>query len=113
MFKGRLVIEAAEATSDSVRGWICDPLDSMFERSLPDISRSNGWAENIMMTPPVPSSLTKKGPGFRFLCSCPQVVQPTQERAAGRERLLIYQRQEFCLLMLDPDETLSVIRNSA
>src|SRR5260370_5513585 len=73
MLQGRLSIEAEEANSDSARGWICDPRNSMCERSLPNISGPNGCTENTM-TPPVPPSLTKKGLGFMFLCCCPQVV---------------------------------------
>jgi len=71
----------------------------MVERSLPDISWLNGCTEN-MMAPPVPLGLAKKVSGFRFLCSCPQVV-PFRTNGIVDGRLA---REGIHLLMVDLPE---------
>src|SRR5260370_28936908 len=73
LLQGRLAIDAAEGISDPKRGWICDLFDSMIERGLPNLSRTNNCAENLTGQPPR-TGPTKKVTGFRFLCCCQQVV---------------------------------------
>ena len=99
VLQGKLTIAAAEEISDPQRAWICDLFDSMVETSLPDIYRSDGCTEN-MTALPVPPSPAKKVSGFRFLCSCPQVV-PFRTNGIVDGRLA---REGIHLLMVDLPE---------
>ena len=38
MLQGKLAIDASEEIAGPQRGWFCDPVNSMFERSLPNIA---------------------------------------------------------------------------
>ena len=97
--QGRLAIETAEVISDPERGWIPDLLDSVFDRSLPHISRPDGRMENTRASPVFAAS-TLEAPGFRFLCCCPRVV-PFRANEIGNGRLA---PQDICLLMFDLGE---------
>jgi hypothetical protein len=100
VLQGRLAIETAEVISDSERGRIPDLLDSMFDRSLPHISRPDGWVENTRASPVFAAS-TLVVSGFRFLCCCPRVVQfRSKEISGGR-----LAREDICLRMSDLAES--------
>lgn len=99
MLQGRLALEEVGVVSDSERGWICDPLDPMLVRSLPDISRSNGWMESVMASRASVGSIQESS-GFRFLCCCPRVV-PFRTDGIANGQLA---RGVICLQMADlPD----------
>lgn len=99
VMQGRLAMAAAEEISDPQRGWICDLFDSIVERRMPDTLRPNGCTEN-MIALPVPPGPAKKVSGFRFLCSCPQVV-PFRTNGILDGRLV---REGIQLLMVDLPE---------
>ena len=99
MLKGRLAIETEERISDPERGRIFDPLDSMFDVSLPHILQSDGWPEDTGVSP-VSRAPTLEAPGFRFLCCCPRAVSfRTKERCRGS-----FGQEGICLLMSNPCE---------
>ena len=101
MSQGRLAIEATGAILDLERGWICDPLNPMFGRSLPGISQPNGRMESMMALPPSVGSI-EQASEVRFLCFCPRVVPFTTNRiASGR-----FAQEGICLLMTDSPELL-------
>src|SRR5260370_39687285 len=81
---GRLAIEAVGVISDSERRWICNPLDPMLVRSMPDISRSNGWMDSAMASAASVGSI-QEASGFRFLCCCPRVVPFRTNGIASRK----------------------------
>ena len=99
VLQGRLAIATAEVISDSERGRIPDLLDSMFDRSLPHISRPDSCMENTRASPVFAAS-TLVVSGFRFLCCCPRVVPfRTKEISGGR-----LAREDICLRMSDVAE---------
>ena len=96
MLQGRLAIETAKAVSYPERSRIPDLLDSMFDRSLPHISRAGGWMENTWASYVFAAS-TLVVSNFRFFCCCPRVVPfKTKEISGGR-----LAREDICLRMSD------------
>jgi hypothetical protein len=100
VLQGGLAIEVAQEISDPQRGWICDLFDSMIEKGLPNLSRTDNCTENLTghlaRTRP-----TKKVSGLRFLCCCPQLV-PFRTNGIGCRRLA---PEDSCLLMSDLAES--------
>ena len=96
VLQGRFAIETAEVSSDPERGRIPDLLDSMFDRTLPHISRPDGRMENTKASLVFAAS-TLVVPGFRFLCCCPRVA-PFRSNEISGGRLA---REVICLRMSD------------
>jgi len=96
VLQGRLAIEVAQEISHPQRGWMCDLFDSMIERGLPNLSRTNNCAENLTGQP-ARTGPTEKVSGFRFLCCCPQLV-PFRTNGIDCRRLA---PEGNCLLMSD------------